>query len=122
MADTTDLYLVIFVLDNPDECPAILDAWEEAGVTGVTIMESTGLGRFRRTWQRDDVPLLPSLHEFFQSEEIRHRTLFSVVKGEATVDALLKAAEKIVGNLEGEDTGVFFVIPVLRAHGLGLVK
>ena len=37
-------YLVVLIVDDPDDCPSILDAWEAAGVSGVTILESSGLG------------------------------------------------------------------------------
>lgn len=48
-------HLLVFVLDNLEQCPAILEAWEEAGVSGVTILEGSGLGRLRGAMQ-DDLP------------------------------------------------------------------
>ena len=54
-------YLVVFVLDDPDRCQDVLDAWEGAGVKGITILESTGIGRVRQAGIRDDIPLMPSL-------------------------------------------------------------
>ena len=41
-------YLVVLIVDNPDDYPSILSAWEELGISGVTILESTGLGRFEK--------------------------------------------------------------------------
>ena len=41
-------HLLVFVLDNLEQCSDILNAWEEAGTPGVTILESTGLARLRR--------------------------------------------------------------------------
>jgi nitrogen regulatory protein PII len=114
------MYLVVLVVDDPDECGQILRAWEEAGIRGVTILESTGLGRVKKGWQRDGLPLMPSLREIFQSEEVRHRTLFSVVDQEEIVDALVKATESILGNLDNENNGFMFVLPVLKAYGLRL--
>ena len=58
--------MVIFVLNDVDYCPDLLDAWEEAGVVGITILESSGLGRVRNAGMRDDVPLLPSLTDLFK--------------------------------------------------------
>jgi hypothetical protein len=55
-------HLVVFVLDNLEQCSAVLEAWEEAGALGVTILESTGLRRLRGV-MRDDLPLLPSLRD-----------------------------------------------------------
>jgi nitrogen regulatory protein P-II 1 len=111
-------FLVVLIVDDPDDCGEILKAWEEIGVGGVTIVESTGLGRVKRSWQRDDLPLMPSLREIFQRDEIRHRTVFSVVDDEKMVDSLISATEKITGALDDENTGFLFVVPVLRAVGL----
>ncbi len=115
-------FLVVLVLDDPDQCNDVLDAWESAGSTGITILESTGIGRVRKMGIQDNISLMPSLRELFQSKESHHRTLFSVVKDEATVDALVAATRASVGNLNLEETGFLFVVPVVRAVGLGLQK
>lgn len=36
--------LVVLVLDTDDHIPGVLEAWLGAGVTGVTSIESSGLG------------------------------------------------------------------------------
>ena len=112
-------YLVVMIVDNPDDCPAILESWEALGVSGVTILESTGLGRLKRAGLRDDLPLMPSLRDLFESNEEHHRTLMSVVDDEAKVDEMIAVAQKITGDLDESHTGFLFVVPVLRAYGLG---
>jgi hypothetical protein len=72
-------YLVFLVVDNPDYCEDILEGWEAAGVTGVTILESSGLGRLRRHGMREDLSILPSLQDLLAMDEVHHRTLLSVV-------------------------------------------
>lgn len=112
-------YLVVLVVDDIDHCPEILDAWEEAGVLGVTILASTGLGHMRRAGLRDDMPLMPSLQDLFESEEVHHRTLLAVVDSQELVDKMVAIAQQIIGNLEDPHTGFLFVIPVIQAYGLG---
>lgn len=111
------MFLVVLVVNNPDDCGQILHAWEDAGVRGATILESTGLGRFKQSMRRDDLPIMPSLRELFQLEEVRHRTVFSVVEEEDQVDLLLTATENVIGSLDNENTGFMFVVPVVRAYG-----
>ena len=111
-------HMVIFVMNHPDECGTLLETWEAAGVTGITILESSGLGRLRGRAAHDDIPLMPSLHDIFKTKETRHRTLFSVVDSEENVDAILKATQEVVGDLDCEDTGFLFVLPVSRAYGM----
>ncbi len=110
-------HLVVFVLDNLEQCPDVLDAWEQAGVTGVTIVESTGLGRVRGV-VRDDLPLLPSLTDLLSSRELHHRTLFTVVEDEETLERVIAATERVIGDFSRHHTGLLFVVPVSRVLGL----
>ncbi len=109
--------LVVFVLDNIEQCSDVLDAWEQAGVSGVTILESTGLGRLRSALG-EDLPLLPSLRDLLGTQELHHRTLFTVVEDEATLQRVIAATEKVIGDFSRRHTGLLFVIPVLRVLGL----
>ncbi len=112
-------YMVVLVVNNVDDCPAILDAWEEAGVLGVTILASTGIGHVRRAGLRDDMPLIPSLRDLLESEEVQHRTLLSVVDSQEMVDKMVAIAQQVIGDLEDPHTGFMFVVPVIQSYGLG---
>lgn len=116
--ETANYYLVVMIVDNPEDCSAVLDAWTEIGVAGVTILESTGLARHQKSRMEDNFPLMPSLRDFLQAREEPHRTLFSVVDSLETVDRMVEAAQRITGNLNDPHTGFLFVTPVLRAYGL----
>ncbi len=115
-------HMVLFVIDDVDDCPSILDAWEAAGAVGVTILESTGLGRVRESGIRDDIPLMPSIMNLLRTQEEHHRTLFTVVDSEERVDRLIDVTQQIVGDLEQPNKGVIFVLPVTRAVGLSKGK
>jgi len=111
-------FMVIFVLDDVDQCKDVLDAWEAFGISGVTILESSGLGRVRQAGMRDDLPLMPSLSDLFKRTETRHRTLFTVTKHQEKIDAIVKATQSVVGDLEQPNTGFLFVLPVSQVYGL----
>lgn len=110
-------HLLVLVLDNMEQCPDVLDAWEGVGVTGVTILESTGLNRMRQGI-RDDFPLLPSLRSMLAGRETHHRTLFSVVEDEAVLERAIEVTQRLVGDLSQPYTGLLFVVPVSRVLGL----
>jgi nitrogen regulatory protein PII len=110
-------HLVVFILDNLEQYPHILDAWDEAGVPGITILESTGL-RQMQGLLRDDVPLLPSLRDLLISQELPHRTLFSVIEDEDTLERVIAATERAVGDFSRHHSGLLFVLPVTRVLGL----
>jgi hypothetical protein len=93
-------------------------AWENAGVKGVTILPSTGLNRMQKRALQEDMPIIPSLEDFFQSNEEGNRTLFTVVNGEEMVDKILEATENIVGSLNDPNTGVLIVLPVVKTYGI----
>ena len=117
------MYLVLMVLNNPDRLEDLLIAWEENGVQGATVLFSTGLGRIRQmdAW-RDDMPLIPSLRDFYEVPENMNRTIFTVVDNEAQVDALVTAAKKVVGELDEQGTGLLLVLPVARAYGVNKMR
>jgi nitrogen regulatory protein P-II 1 len=113
------MFFILFILHDAEMLEELLTAWEEAGVSGVTILHSSGLGRVRQGhgW-RDDLPLIPSLKSLFEHEEYFSRTLFTVVENEATVTAVLNATEKTLGGLDQPDTGLLVVLPAAQVYGL----
>lgn len=109
--------LLLMVLDNPERLHEVLEAWQRAGVGGVTILDSTGMRRVRDEGVPDDIPLLPSLAEMMRRRETRHRTLFSVVEDEEVLDRAVQATLEIVPVGE-PNSGLIFVVPVTRHWGL----
>ena len=108
--------VIVLVLNDPDRCAEILDAWEAAGVRGATILESSGLGRLRQAAIMDNLPLLPTIGDLFRGEETRHRTLFTVIRNEQ-IDPIVEATQSVVGDLEKENTGLLFVAPLTHVFG-----
>ncbi len=112
-------YVVVLVLDDINRGPEVMDAWTKAGAGGITIIESTGLARWRKgQGHRDDIPLMPSIRALLQNREEHHRTLFSIVAGEDMVDRLITVTEDIVGKLEEPNTGVLFALPLSHVAGV----
>lgn len=113
------MFMIMFILNNPDQCEDVLDAWEAAGAQGVTILPSTGLGRIRaKKGLLDDMPLMPSFADFFQQDENLNRTLITIVRERPVVDRVIHATQTLLGDLDRPDTGILVVLPVLEAYGL----
>ena len=112
------MYLIVLVINDPDRLEELLIAWEEAGVVGATVLFSTGMGRIRQLqgW-RDDMPLIPSLRDFYEAPENLNRTIFATTNDDAQVDAIVAATQRVVGNLDEAQTGFLLVLPVSRAYG-----
>ncbi|HLE15503.1 MAG TPA: hypothetical protein VI776_12200 [Anaerolineales bacterium] len=113
------MLMVMFVLHNTEKLDDLIDAWEAAGVPGITILHSTGLGRARSLPGRwDDLPLIPSLRDFYENDEMFSRTLFSVVPDEAAAERVVKATINTVGELSEANTGLLAVFPLVKVYGL----
>ncbi len=108
---------VFLVVHEVERLQDLLSAWDDVGVTGATVIESTGSYRLRMRGYRDDLPLIPSLDSFLQGEGENQRTCFTIVQ-EDRVDELIQATERVLGNLSDPNTGILFVLPVLRVVGL----
>jgi hypothetical protein len=113
------MYLILLVLNDPDQLEDLLIAWEERGVQGATVLFSTGLGRIRQmeAW-RDDMPLIPSLRDFYEAPENMNRTIFTVVENELQAEALVAATKEVVGDLDESETGLLLVFPVSQVYGV----
>ncbi len=112
------MYLILFVLDNPDKLEDLLSAWEEAGAGGATVLVSTGMNRMLNHGFRDDIPLMPGLDDFYKRIEDYHRTLFTIVKDDATLQKIVDATQGVVGNLDNPNTGILVVLPTAQVYGL----
>ena len=113
------MYMIYFVLHDPNRLKDILEAWEKAGVGGITVLLSTGLKRLKADdVLREDLPLIPSLEDLIQQEERTNRTLFTVVKDDEMVEKVVQATQSITGDLNNPNTGILTVLPVVKAYGL----
>lgn len=112
--------LLVLVLDDPHKCDQVLRAWLDQGVTGVTLLKSSGLVYHAQQHHeiRDDMPLFPGLESLMRNREEPHRTLLAVLPDGFDADALAAATEKITGVLDEPETGIMFIVPIRRVWGL----
>jgi nitrogen regulatory protein P-II 1 len=111
--------MILFVLHDPAKLQDLLDAWKEAGADGATVLFSTGMGRIiQSAVLRDDLPLMPSLSDFYHQGEKLSRTLFTIVKKDELVGPLITATRSVVGDLDQPGMGLLVVLPVDQIEGL----
>jgi nitrogen regulatory protein PII len=107
------MYIVFFVLDESDQLDAVLEALNEGGVSGVTIIESTG--SYRRLAKRIPFPYTFSDNSNIQKGNV---TVFTIVPDEETVNICLQKIEGVVGNLDNPNTGIFSAWPLTYTKGV----
>lgn len=111
--------LVMLVVHDPGKIDDVIDAWLDAGVTGLTLLDSGGWAQQAQEGElRDDIPLLPSVRSLLRGMETRSRTLFSIVSEDFDVDKVVENTESVIGPLERDANGILFVMPVSRVEGL----
>ncbi len=116
--------LVLFVLNDQEHLAALLDSWTAAGVTGITLLDTTGMQRIVQALRQDDAPIFASLRDLLREggphpHVTHHKTLFSIVPDLQVADTLLQATEQVIGDLNQPHTGIFCVVPLLMVKGLG---
>lgn len=109
--------MIMFVLNDPGLLDDVLDAWYGAGVTGITVVESTGVHRRRAHRIGARYPFGHSRLADGTTYE-GHYTLYAAVRDEDVVRRCLDLAEEIVGDLDRPDTGIFVSWDLSLAKGL----
>lgn len=105
------MYLLMMVLDDTSRLTDALQAWQRAGVRGVTVLESTGLQRLIDPAAGDEgEPPARGL--------VGHKTIFAVVNDLVMAEKAMHQAELVIGNLNEPNTGIAFLVPVLAAWGV----
>lgn len=106
--------LLVFILNDEEYLEEVLQAYVEAGVTGATIIDSEGMGRFLTY----EVPLFAGFKEFMKGNKPYNKTILSVIRNEDTIERVKALVDEIVGELENPGTGIMFTLPVDWAAGL----
>ena len=107
------MFMIMFVLNDPNQLDALLESWEKVGIRGATIEESTGIHRRRKRF-------LPRRYVFQTAGDIEesHDTLLAIVESYVLVQACLQATELLVGDLDEPNTGVFAAWHLAVVKGL----
>jgi len=107
------MFMIMFILDDILFADDILKSWSEIGITRATIIESRGSHRRLEK-------VIPMRYAFGTgvSEETGNLTFFVTVETNQMVKACLDAVEKIVGNLDQPNTGIFSAWPLSLVKGI----
>jgi hypothetical protein len=112
------MHMVMFVLDDSDKLDDVMAAWRGIGVSGVTIIETTGYYRRQQAARPLGARYWFASSQAAASIESGHYTLMVIVPGIQTVHRMIEAAEKITGNLDDPNTGVIAAWPLAAIKGV----
>jgi len=107
------MFMILCVIDQTDHLKAVLKAWQQNSINGVTILESTGLHRLIAETR------VPMRYAFgAASSERGNITLLTIVDNEETIQRCLEITESIIGDFNGPNTGIFIAWPLGFAKGV----
>lgn len=94
------MYIIMFVLHDSKKLDMVLDGWNKIGVSGATILESTGAYRVRKR--------IPGRFAFTTANSDENsKTLMALVEEEQVVKNCLAETQRLVGDLNEPKTGIF---------------
>ncbi len=116
------MYMIMFVLDDPRLLDKLLESWNDVGINGATIVDSTGIQRQLK--KRAELHLHYLYTPVSVGAEHGNLTLFIIVEEESMIQKCLESTEAVTGNLEEPNSGIFAVWPITYIKGIhkGIVE
>lgn len=108
------MQLLIAVINEEEKLDEILSGLIELGVTGATIIDSEGMGRVLS----HDIPIFAGLETLASRSRPQNQTIFSVIREDEKLDAVIALLQEICGDFGRPGTGIAFTVPVGRVVGL----
>jgi hypothetical protein len=109
----SDYYLVGLVLTDLELEENVVKTWLSSNVSKITSIDCNELINPRMGFNRDDVPIFPSLRMLMESERGERRFMFTVIQGN---EAAQKLVEYTVQNLLKDDEtpgdNLIFTLPM----------
>lgn len=106
--------LLIYVLSHVEKLPILLKQFNEEGISGATILDSSGMGR--ELSERDEFSIFGSMRALIDQNNRTTKTLFLVVEDDE-VKKIEKVIEKVIGDLSKPDQGILFTLPLDYVKG-----
>jgi len=107
--------LLVVILNDSDHLPALLDAWQDIGIPGATILDSTGAHQAKSWLHRFGLSAVSGL---LSASEVKNKTLFAVIDDDDLLEKAIVATEEIIGDFSLPYKGLLFVVPITQARGL----
>ncbi|MDO4712168.1 MAG: hypothetical protein Q4A75_09330 [Peptostreptococcaceae bacterium] len=107
---------LFIVLNKTEKLDDLMLAFAEKGITGGTILESKGMAKFLYS-EHQELPMFGSLYMLMNDGRPMNKTIFMLLRSEKV--ALAKEIVKnTVGDLNQENMGIMFTVPVSSVEGL----
>ncbi|NOY69594.1 MAG: hypothetical protein GXP53_08920 [Deltaproteobacteria bacterium] len=112
------MHLLFVVIDDEDLLDDLITAWIDLGVSGATVIETTGALQL----VTQHVPIFAGLRSLTSGGARHSKTIFAVIEDNLLLDRAIALLESICSRTSGTPQGIYCVTPVLRFGHLGADK
>ena len=111
------MQLLVLILKKVDLMEHLIRELAEAGGTGGTILEGTGMAQ--ALINMEELPMFGVLRSMLTSDEKETcKLMLLVLKDEQVMDTR-NAIKNVIGDMKEPNTGIMFSIPITYVEGLG---
>ena len=110
------IYILVMVLNKEEYLDDILDKLAELGVTGGTIIDSTGMAE--QLFCNERIPIVGGLRQIFEQCRTSNKTLFSIIENKETLNKAQKVVQGEICDFNDPGIGISFSVPVENVIGI----
>jgi len=110
------MQLLLIVLNKIEKLDDLLEKLIEKGISGATILNSTGMVR-QLAKHSEDYPIFGVLSYLIDLDREENKTIFMALKDEQ-VEQVKEVVRQVIGDLSQPDTAVLFTLPILSVEGV----
>ena len=111
------MYLLINVLERSEELPTIMEQFAKIGITGSTVIDSTGMGRVLMK-TRATLPVMQQINKVTTDLESSNKTILTVIKEKKRLNEAIKIVKSLCGDLNKPGQGILFAMPLKIVEGV----
>ena len=106
--------LFVIVLNKVDKLDSLLEELGEAGISGATIINSTGMAH--ELLSHDELGFIGAFRQLLDPKRKENRTIYMVLE-DSLVDKAIEIVDRVVDGIDNLDTGILFTVPVDLIRG-----
>lgn len=109
------MYLLLAVIENEDLLDEIITGWMDLGISGATVIETTGALQLIT----QHVPIFAGLRSLTSGGGRHNNTIFTAIKNEELLRSAIAFLEDLCRKTEKPHQGVYLVAPLTHFGRLG---
>ena len=111
------MYLLVNVLERSEQLPRIMEQFAKIGITGSTVIDSTGMGRVLMK-TRATLPVMQQINKVTADLESSNKTVLTVIKEKDRLVRAIKIVRSLCGDLSKPGKGILFALPLDIVEGV----